>query len=105
MDISPRPNLLWRLFVLIGLGTAGAVTVSDEAWEQYKNVAGDAVPRETMKSVFVGSVALHVAEGAFAYASARSGGVDKPGKWARSTVLWGFPVLLRLRKAKRLAAG
>ncbi len=33
MDVSPRPNLLWRLFVLIGLGTAGAVTVSDEAWE------------------------------------------------------------------------
>lgn len=105
MDITPRPNLLWRLFVLIGLGTAGAVTVSDEAWEQYKNVAGEAVHRETMKSVFVGSVALHVAEGAFAYVSARSGGVDKPGKWARSTVLWGFPVLLRLRKAKRLAAG
>lgn len=104
MDVSPRPNLLWRLFVLLGLGTAGAVTVSDEAWEQYKNVAGDAIPRETFTAVFVGSVGLHVAEGAFAYVSARSRGVAKPGKWARSTVLWGFPVLLRLRKAKRAAA-
>ncbi len=67
-------------------------------------MAGETVSRETLKSVFVGSVGLHVAEGAFAYLSARSGGVAKPGKWARSTVLWGFPVLLRLRKAKRLAA-
>lgn len=104
MDVSPRPNLLWRLFVLLGLGTAGAVTVSDEAWEQYKNVAGDAVPREVMKNVFVGSVGLHAVEGLYAYASARRGGVAKPGRWARSTLLWGFPVLLRLRKAKRLAA-
>ncbi|MEI2697523.1 MAG: hypothetical protein V9E94_03975 [Microthrixaceae bacterium] len=38
-----RPNILWRLFVVAGVGTAGAVTVSDEAWEQLKNVAGDAV--------------------------------------------------------------
>jgi hypothetical protein len=104
MAISPRPNLLWRLFVLTGLGTAGAVTVSDEAWEQYKNVAGETVPRETFRTVFVGSVAVHVAEGALAYASARRAGLERPGKWARSTVLWGFPVLLRLRRAKRAAA-
>ena len=94
MDVSPRPNLLWRLFVLGGLGTAGAVTFSDEAWEQWQNVAGDAVPREAMRSVFLGSVGLHATESVFAYGSAR-----------RATLLWGFPVLRRLRKAKRLAAG
>ncbi len=103
MKISPRPSLLWRLFVLVGLGTAGAVTLSDEAWEQFQNVAGDAVPRETFRSLFWGSVGLHAAEGAIAYRSARRGGLERPGKWARSTVLWGFPVLLRLRRAKRAA--
>lgn len=104
MATSPRPNLLWRLFVLLGLGTAGAVTVSDEAWEQWQNVAGDTIPREVFRSVFVGSAALHVAEGGLAYASARRAGLERPGKWARSTVLWGFPVLFRLRRAKRSAA-
>ncbi len=103
MQISPRPSLLWRLFVLVGLGTAGAVTLSDEAWEQWSNVAGDAVPRATFRSLFWGSVGLHAAEGVVAYGSARRAGLERPGRWARSTVLWGFPVLLRLRRAKRAA--
>ena len=103
MQISPRPSLLWRLFVLVGLGTAGAVTLSDEAWEQFQNVAGDAVPRETFRTVFWGSVAVHAAEGVFAYGSARRAGLERPGRWGRSGLLWGFPVLLRLRKAKRSA--
>ncbi len=101
MRTSPRPNLLWRLFVLLGLGTAGAVTLSDEAWEQWSNVAGDAVPRDVFRSLFFGSVALHAAESGAAYASARRAGLERPGRWARSTLLWGFPVLLRLRRAKR----
>jgi hypothetical protein len=104
MHVSPRPNLLWRLFVLVGLGTAGAVTLSDEAWEQWHNVAGDTVPRDVMRSVFLGSVAVHVAESGAAYAAARRSGLERPGRWARSTLLWGFPVLLRLRRATRSAA-
>jgi hypothetical protein len=104
MDVSPRPNLLWRLFVLVGLGTAGAVTLSDEAWERWHGVAGDTIPRDVMRSVFLGSAALHVAEGGAAYAAARRAGLDRPGRWARSTLLWGFPVMLRLRKAARSAA-
>ncbi len=99
MDISPRPNLLWRLFVLIGLGTAGAVTVSDEAWERWQGIAGDTIPRDAMRSIFVGSAALHVAESGIAYTAAKRGGLERPGRWARSTLLWGFPVLLRLRRA------
>lgn len=104
MAISPRPNLLWRAFVVLGLGTAGAVTLSDEAWEQWHNVAGDAIPRDVFRSVFWGSAALHVAEGGAAYAAARRAGLERPGRWGRSTVLWGFPVMLRLRRAKRAAA-
>lgn len=104
MDVSPRPNLLWRIFVLLGLGTAGAVSVSDEAWERWHSVAGDTIPRDVMRSVFFGSVAVHVAESGAAYASARRAGLDRPGRWARSALLWGFPVLLRLRRAARSAA-
>jgi hypothetical protein len=101
---SPKPHLIWRLFVLLGLGTAGAVTLSDEAWEQWSGVAGDAVPREVFRSVFWGSVGLHAAEGGVAYVSARRAGLERPGKWARATLWWGFPVLLRLRRASAAAA-
>ena len=104
MAISPRPNLLWRAFVVLGLGTAGAVTLSDEAWEQWHNVAGDTIPRDVFRSLFWGSAAVHVAESGAAYASARRAGLERPGRWARATLLWGFPVLLRLRRAKRAAA-
>jgi len=90
--------------VVVGLGTAGAVTLSDEAWEQWRNVAGDSLPRDTIRSIFWGSAALHVAEGGAAYAMARSAGLERPGRWARGTLLWGFPVLRRLRRARRLAA-
>lgn len=91
--------------MLVGLGTAGAVTLSDEAWEQWRNVAGDSLPRDTIRSIFWGSAALHVAESGVAYATARSADMERPGRWARATMLWGFPVLRRLRRARRLAAG
>lgn len=101
MDVKPRPNILWRLFVLVGLGTAGAVTLSDDAWEQWEGVAGDAVPRDAMRGIFFGSLGLHALESVYVYGSARRNGIDKPGKWARSALLWGFPVTRRLRKAKK----
>lgn len=104
MDVSPRPNILWRLFVLLGLGTAGAVTVSDEAWERFQDVAGDAVPRDVVRSVFLGSVGLHAAESVYVYGSARRNGIDRPLRWAFSALLWGFPVTRRLRKARKLSA-
>jgi hypothetical protein len=101
MEISRRPNLLWRLFVLVGLGTAGAVMFSDSAWERWKSTFGDAMPRETFRTILVGTAGLHAVEATAAYSSARRSGVEAPGRWARGTLLWGFPVMLRLRKAKK----
>jgi hypothetical protein len=99
-----RPSLLWRLFVLGGVGTAGAVAFNDAAWEKWKETFGDAMPRETLKNIAVGTAGLHAVEAAFALATARSKGVEKPGRWALSTLLWGFPVLRRLRKEKKAVA-
>lgn len=100
MDVRPRPNILWRLFVLVGLGTAGAVTVSDEAWETWQDVAGDAIPRDVFRSVFLGSLGLHAAESLYVYLAARRGSVSHPCRWAISALLWGFPVTRRLRRAR-----
>jgi hypothetical protein len=99
-----RPSLLWRLFVLGGVGTAGAVAFNDAAWEKWKETFGDAMPRETFKNIAVGTAGLHATEAAFALVTARSKGVEKPGRWALSTLVWGFPVLRRLRKEKKAVA-
>ena len=51
--------------------------------------------------LFFGTVAVHALEGAAAYRSARKAGLAGPLRWGLSTFMWGFPVLLRLRRAKR----
>ncbi|MFZ4518909.1 MAG: TMEM254 family protein [Microthrixaceae bacterium] len=100
--VSPRPNLLWRLGVVVGLGTLTTLSVSDGAWEQWEDNVGDAVPRSAMRNLLVGTVAVHAVEALAAHRSASAAGLDRPGRWARLTFLFGFPVLLRLRKARRL---
>ena len=90
--------------MLGGVGTAGAVAFNDAAWEKWKETFGDAMPRETFKNIAVGTAGLHAAEAAFALVTARSKGVEKPGRWALSTLVWGFPVVRRLRKEKKAVA-
>ncbi len=100
--IKPRPNILWRLFVLAGLGSGVAVSVDDNSWEAFDEATGGAVDRDAVRAVTFGTLALHVLEALIVWRSARKAGLDRPGKWARSALLWGFPVMRRLRKAKRM---
>ena len=60
------------------MGTSVAVATNDEAWEKWKGVAGGTIPRDTIRSIAIGTVGLHVAEAAGAYASARHGQVGQP---------------------------
>lgn len=103
MNTSRRPSLLWRLFVLLGVGTLAAVSFSDAAWERWRGVLGDTVPRDTIRNVTAGTVGLHAVEASVAFVSAKRHDVPQPGRWALSTLVWGFPVLRRLRKAKAAA--
>jgi len=103
-ETSPRPNLLWRLFVVVGIGTMTAVTVDDSAWEAFDDATGGTLNRDAIRTMLVGTAALHAAEGASAYVAARRSGVARPARWGLATFMWGFPVLFRLRKAERLAA-
>lgn len=105
MESNHRPSLLWRLFVLIGLGTAGAVTFNDEAADMWEDATGGAVPRDVVKGVFFGALGLHAGESLIAYISARRAGLDRPcRRWAIGTLIWGFPVLRRLRSTKKAQA-
>ena len=47
--ISPRPNILWRLFVLTGLPTMAVLSINDDAWARWEDTVGDAVPRERIR--------------------------------------------------------
>ena len=104
MSNPRRPSLAWRLFVIAGVGTSVAVSVSDEAWEKWQSVAGDTIPRDTFRSLAAGTAAVHAAEATFSYAGARRAGLDHPLRWALSTLLWGFPVMRRQRKARKALA-
>ncbi|MDZ7733264.1 MAG: hypothetical protein U5R31_09215 [Acidimicrobiia bacterium] len=70
-----RPNILWRAFVLGGLGTLGVLSVSDDAWEAWEENVTDAVPRDAMRAVFFGSVGLHLFEALLARRWTKKAGV------------------------------
>lgn len=101
MAVRPQPNILWRLFALTGIGTMKALSLSDQAWEQWEANVGDVVPRSTIRKVLAATIGLHVAEAVWVHRSARRASVDRPGRWTRAALLYGFPVMLRLRKVKR----
>ena len=100
-EISPKPSLLWRLLVLGGLGTGAVVSVDDDAWEAFDEATGHTMSRDAIRALTIGSFGLHVLEAMAAYRSARKAGLDRPGRWSVTTLFFGFPVLLRLHRARR----
>lgn len=100
----PKPNILWRLLLLGGLGTSIAVSVDDGAWDAFDDATGGTVSRDAVRAMTAATLGLHLLEAMTAWRRARKAGLDKPGKWFRATLMWGFPVLLRLRKARRAVA-
>ena len=100
MTHSPRPSLLWRLAVTAGVGTLAALTFSDPAWEAWKKRFGERLSREQAKSLLVGTAVIHAGEAVVTYGRARGAGIDRPGSWAVSNFLWGFPVARKLSKVR-----
>jgi hypothetical protein len=101
MDVRPTPNLLWRAFVLIGMGTLTVLSTNDQAWDRFRDATGGSVPRQTIRQVVLGTLGIHAVEGLLASARARRSGLAHPARWGLSTFLWGFPVLRRLGRAQR----
>lgn len=101
MDVRPTPNLLWRLFVLVGLGTLTVLSTNDQAWERFRAAVGDVVPRDAIRRVVVGTLGIHAAEAVVTAVRARRSGLAHPLRWGLSAFLWGFPVMGRLRRARR----
>lgn len=101
---SPTPPLAWRAFALGGIGTMTALTVSDAAWAAWRARLGPRPPRKVIAGVLAGTAAVHVIEAAVVGRRARAAGLDHPGRWARTALLYGFPVFGRLAEATAPAA-
>ena len=94
-----RPNLLWRGFVIGGVGTLKVLSLSDAAWEWWEDNVTDAIPRSTIRGILAGTVVVHVAEAALVRRWVRASGIDHGGAWVRTTALYGFPELRHVRRA------
>lgn len=101
MSVRRQPSLLWRLFVVVGLGSLLALSISDDLWEQFEAAVGDSVPRSRIQSIVAATFGLHVLEAMLVWRSARRHGDGGPLRWAFATMVWGFPVARRLRKSRK----
>lgn len=95
-----RPNLVWRGFVLTGVGTMKVLSFSDTAWEWWEENVTDAIPRSVIRGVLVGTVAVHAAEALSVRRTGKRADLAHRGAHTRSTMAYGFPAY---RKAKRAA--
>jgi hypothetical protein len=99
-----RPS--WAWFALLDGGIVALVILASH--EGAHTVASRASPaplpsQEVCRYMLVGTVAIHVAEAAFAGRMARRRGLS-PGGWRRQTLTVGFPSLLALRRIERPSA-
>lgn len=96
-----RPSLAWRGFVIVGIGGLKLLSFSDAAWDAWEENVTDAIPRSTVRKLLAATLVLHVAEALLARRWARRGGLDHVGAWSRTTLLYGFPELRRIRRRVR----
>jgi hypothetical protein len=99
-----RPNLLWRGFAVGGVGTMALLSVSDAAWEQWEAVVGDRIPRPLIRAFVGGTIAVHVGEALAVRRLARKAGVPHAGAYARTALVYGFPVYFAARRAAKATA-
>jgi hypothetical protein len=103
MTVRPTPNLAWRLFALTGIGAMAALVLSDDVWERWEDTVGDVVPRSTIRAVLTGTAGVHLLEALLVHRAAKRHGVSHPLRWTFSTLLYGFPVMFRVRRAGKAA--
>lgn len=101
MSVRRQPSLLWRLFVIVGVGSLAAASLSDDVWEKVEDTVGDTLPRSTIRSILLGTLGIHVVESLLVFRSTKRRGDAGPARWAFWTFVWGFPVMGRLRTARK----
>lgn len=98
-----RPNLLWRGFVIGGIGTMKALSFSDTAWAWWEENVTTAIPRNAIRGALAGTLALHAVEAMSSRRVARRANLDHSGAYARTTFVYGFPEYFATKRAARAA--
>lgn len=96
-----RPNLLWRLFVLVNVPLLGVLSISDGWWQVWEDNVTEAIPRSAIRGLFAGTVGIHLVEALVVRRLARRAGLPDVGAWTRTALLYGFPTFFKLRQASQ----
>lgn len=94
-----RPSLLWRLSVVGGIGTLKVLSIYDPAWEWWEKNVTTAVPRRTIRTIWAGTMAVHVMEARATRRVALDAHLDYVPARVLSTFLWGFPAHFATKRA------
>jgi hypothetical protein len=96
-----RPNLLWRGFVIGGIGTMKLLSFHDPSWAWWEANVTDAIPRKTIRSVLGATLAVHLLEALNVRRITRKAGVENAGAYTRTTFVYGFPEYFKAKRAAK----
>jgi len=94
-----RPSLLWRGFVITGVGTMKALSFSDTAWEWWEENVTDKIPRNAIRGVLAATLTVHLMEARATRRLARDADLDYIPARVMSTFAWGFPAYFATKRA------
>ena len=97
-DRFERPPLFWYLVLDSGIASLVLLSVSRPAYEAVAAKV-PVPPRSALGAVLIGTAFVHVGEAMVAHRIAKSAGMDRSAmRWARETLVVGFPSILKLRQ-------
>jgi hypothetical protein len=100
-----RPHLGWWIAIGGGIGVLALVALDGGAWALWSAHVTAAIPRSALRALLAATVAIHVAEAAYARRLAlRLGLAAAAGAWFWQTLLLGFPSLRLLQRRARAGA-
>jgi len=99
-DRFERPALAWYLLFHPGLASLAAMSASQPLHDAVAARVPVPLPsRSLMRSFLIGTFFVHIGESVLAYRTAKAAGMDRSAsRWARETMIVGFPSILRLQK-------
>ena len=103
-DLVPftRPGMAWFALLDGGLVALAVVALDQDAHDRVDAVVA-LPPRPALRRLLVGAIGLHVAEGLYAWRTARRAGLPV-GRWTVQTLVVGFPSTRALRRTVRALA-
>ncbi len=97
-DRVERPAAAWWISIVLGIGSLAVVGYSDTAYTWWEQHITGALRQGFFAIAFNATVAVHIAEAAYAFRLARQNNLlHSAAGWAAQTFLLGFPSLKLLR--------